>query len=414
MNSTGPTFDVVVMLTSSNWFQELRSNRYHYATRFAKHAPVLFVQPDRASKGFDMEPTEIEHVSVVHVSSIYGYEQLKTLQSLIQSKGYTRPLYWVYNVNFSHFLKQQLNAQVVFHATEDYLAKHSPVAYRKGSMYHYHLHACLGRADTLIAVSDGVLQSYVEEGGFKGKHAVISNGCDFAFYDTVKTSPNSRKIAFYQGNIFGKLDYDLLLHLAQALPDWTFQFCGPVLFNEPKWQQLLTHKNVEHKGVCTPEELGGYASQATVGLIPFKQEPWLVKKSLPLKAFEYLASGLPVVSITIDALKPYQDVFAFADDAKTFEHAMVQSAALRWDEDLIAKRKAAAKAEDYDAKFEKALGTMAESNVFEYASQKKSHLLLLMVEQVRGYLKIIYKGVINSYVRYCRTFSKSSRRKARA
>lgn len=361
-----------------------------------------------------MEPTEIEGISVVHVSSIYGYEQLKTLQNLIQSEGYTRPLYWVYNVNFSHFLKQQTKAQVVFHATEDYLAKSSPVAYRKGSMYHYHLHACLDRADTLIAVSDGVLQSYIKEGGFKGKHTVIANGCDFVFYDAVSASPNSRKIAFYQGNIFGKLDYDLLLHLAQALPDWTFQFCGPVLFNEPKWQQLLTHQNVEYKGVCTPEELREFASEATVGLIPFKHEAWLVKKSLPLKAFEYLASGLPVVSVTIDALKPYQDVFAFADDAKSFEGAIRNSADFRWDEGLIAKRKAAAKAEDYDAKFEKALGVMAESGVLKYASQKKSHLLLLMVEQVRGYLKIIYKGVINSYVRYCRTFSKSSRRKARA
>ena len=44
-------FDAIVMLTWSDWFTEPVSNRYHYATRFAKHLPVIFVQPDKEEGG---------------------------------------------------------------------------------------------------------------------------------------------------------------------------------------------------------------------------------------------------------------------------------------------------------------------------------------------------------------------------
>lgn len=40
-------FDCLVMLTWSDWHTELRSNRYHYVTRFAATGKeVVFVQPD--------------------------------------------------------------------------------------------------------------------------------------------------------------------------------------------------------------------------------------------------------------------------------------------------------------------------------------------------------------------------------
>ena len=57
--SFGEQFDAVVMLTVSDWHEEPRSNRYHYATRFARIAPVVFVQVDRPTMGFSFEESGI-------------------------------------------------------------------------------------------------------------------------------------------------------------------------------------------------------------------------------------------------------------------------------------------------------------------------------------------------------------------
>ena len=42
--------DEVVMLTWCEWNSRPRSNHYHYASRFAKQVPVLFVQPNQTRK----------------------------------------------------------------------------------------------------------------------------------------------------------------------------------------------------------------------------------------------------------------------------------------------------------------------------------------------------------------------------
>src|SRR5437016_5499446 len=55
-------FDGVVMLTWSDWRTEPRSNRYHYATRFARSLPVLFVQPDGVGRSCSFEETEVPGV----------------------------------------------------------------------------------------------------------------------------------------------------------------------------------------------------------------------------------------------------------------------------------------------------------------------------------------------------------------
>ena len=64
----------------------------------------------------------------------------------------------------------------------------------------------------------------------------VTNGCDYKFYVPKSLdhhlSPLNEDIVFYQGNIFDKLDYELLIELAKRMPTWQFVFCGKVIFNE--------------------------------------------------------------------------------------------------------------------------------------------------------------------------------------
>ena len=72
-------FDAVVMLTWSDWHREPRSNRFHYATRFARHLPVYFVQPDAADGQISFERIELFDITLVHVPAVYDAASARAL-----------------------------------------------------------------------------------------------------------------------------------------------------------------------------------------------------------------------------------------------------------------------------------------------------------------------------------------------
>ena len=95
--------DAVVMLTWSDWFTELRSNRYHYATRLAKLLPVIFVQPDLDKNTYTFEATSIPNITVLHISKDYDARQNNQLIKALLEKNIHRPILWIYNINFYVF-----------------------------------------------------------------------------------------------------------------------------------------------------------------------------------------------------------------------------------------------------------------------------------------------------------------------
>src|SRR5262245_30184383 len=95
-------FDAVVMLTWSNWRNDPRSNRYHFASRFARLAPVVFVQEDARGPRAEFEGTEFPNVSVLHApktSASFGCDQrvIREVSTALRGRGIVRPLVWVYN-----------------------------------------------------------------------------------------------------------------------------------------------------------------------------------------------------------------------------------------------------------------------------------------------------------------------------
>jgi len=353
-------FDSVVMLTWSNWHTELRSNRYHYATRFAKHVPVVFVQPDLEEAGFHYEGTDVDGVIILHIYKIYGKTQSQILREALTSQYYIKPLFWIYNFLFVNFVTQSYSPLKIFHATEDYFTK-------QFENINNSLVKLLDKVDLLVSVSEGVKNSYIKNSRYSSHHIILTNGCDFNFWKpkfdrekncfSCETAVLNKKIAFYQGNIFGKIDAELLYSLMSDLCDWEFWFCGPILEGidrnwDSQWQLISKLNNFKYFGSLPIEEVRELAYQATVGLIPFTDSDLIIERSFPLKAFEYIASGLPVVSVPIKALMPFSEVIDFARSPKEFADSMEQIAASRYDQEAIKLRLDVAKHKDYDKHFE--------------------------------------------------------------
>ncbi len=357
-----PSFDSIVILSASNWFKELRSNRYHYASRFAKKVPVFFVQPDLCYKNYRFEDTEVEKIKVLHLWKRFDNYQANLLKFALQQVSANKPVFWLYNGRFNNILLQCDSVLNVYHATEDYFSLDSYAVTNKSLIDA--LNQLLPQCQLLISVSDGVAASFQQKSTFNGKHITVTNGCDYKFYSIDSSAPQqlpgATPIAFYQGNIFNKLDYDLLIKLVTSMPSWKFQFCGPVLYNEKEWQQLCLLKNVQYLGVLTPEKIREFSYRATVGLIPYVEDDRIIKRGFPLKAFEYLACGLPVVSVPIEALLPFNEIIHFASGVGAFEREILRAEQLRYDSSFLLKRLQAAKQQDYDAKVNQVFTLMQE------------------------------------------------------
>ena len=357
------SFDAVLMLTWSDWYTEMRSNRYHYASRFSRHLPVIFVQPDLLTNRFTFEATEIPQVTVLHIYRHYGPTQTKLIAQALNSRHITQPLVWIYNYLFDDFILKYHTPMRVYHATEDYFS--TDFVETSSLDTTSRLRRVLRHTDLLISISQGIHEDYTTKGEYTGPSVVITNGCDYRYWVERMSGPQDlalkrkAKVALYQGGISRKIDFSLMQELAVKMPDWDFRLCGKVFISSPEilaqWQALTSLRNVTYLGCLKVDELKQQMHEATAGLIPFVRNDWIQERSFPLKTFEYLACGLPVISVPIKSLEPYLDLVSVAQTPEGFSQALIECHHTHSDPTIVVQRQSAAHNQDYDIKFREAV-----------------------------------------------------------
>ena len=348
-------FDAVIMLTWSDWETEPRSNRFHYATRFSKQLPVFFFQHGFQERdSILLQKTDYPNLNLVNVSFNMDQGQVLEIKSFLYRSGVKNPLIWIYDsINYNLLIDSIATGYRVYHATEDYFTASKGLELDREFIAE-NVRQLLSKVDYLVACTEGVARSCVENGGYSSDYTVVNNGVDSSFFlDFSKNRVRSnlkRKVAIFQGGINKRLDYDLLTTLVDSLPEWDFKFCGRVSETEA-WKELNARGNVYYLGELEIGQVARHMCDADVGLIPFIQDDWIFK-SLPLKAFEYVACGLPVVTIPIDSLKDYPDFFHQATDAQNFRDLLISIHESDEKNTLYEQRLALAKANCYDKRFE--------------------------------------------------------------
>ena len=174
--------DCVVMMTWSDWKTEPRSNRFHYATRFARHWPVYFIQPDGEGEAVVFESLDIKNITLVHIAPDYGPAQAERLTRALRGRGVTRPLVWAYNAYLAPTFAPLSPALIAYHATEDYVSPTEGLRVTREDVAPA-VRDAIALADLLVTVSPGLAASYVRHGDFRGEVLVLPNGCDFGFWD---------------------------------------------------------------------------------------------------------------------------------------------------------------------------------------------------------------------------------------
>jgi glycosyltransferase involved in cell wall biosynthesis len=149
------------------------------------------------------------------------------------------------------------------------------------------------------------------------------NPADCRSFAAAATTRSSRavRVAGFAGAIDpNKLDLRLLADVAEILPDWRFEMLGPgdPRFPLPGNVRLRGHVMRQH----LPQAFAGF----DVGIIPYALTPYS-SGVFPMKVFEYLAAGLPVVSTPLPSLVGEVEYVEFGADAESFAAALVRQGA---------------------------------------------------------------------------------------
>ena len=119
----------------------------------------------------------------------------------------------------------------------------------------------------------------------------------------------SPRIVFTGAIVATKLDLQLLVGLARLRPAWSFALVGPVGPGDPHTNvaELAAEPNVHLLGLRSYEQLPSVLRAADAGLIPYSRNE-LTNSIFPMKVYEYLAAGLPVIATPLPALSNVAEV----------------------------------------------------------------------------------------------------------
>lgn len=132
----------------------------------------------------------------------------------------------------------------------------------------------------------------------------------------VELSSLPRPIVGCIGNINSSfIDCELLRRIALDNPSVSFVYIGK-LFNLGG-VDLLKYPNVVHLGYKRYEELPKYVRMFDLGIIPLKKNK-ITRALNPLKAYEYMACGIQILSTDVYELRKYSDIISIAKSQNEF------------------------------------------------------------------------------------------------
>jgi glycosyltransferase involved in cell wall biosynthesis len=124
------------------------------------------------------------------------------------------------------------------------------------------------------------------------------------------------RIVFTGAIVTTKLDVPLICELARARPQWSFALVGPIGPGDPRADVSALHAepNIHLLGGRSYGDLPAVLRAADVGFIPYALNK-LTGSIFPMKVYEYLAAGLPVIATPLPALAGVEAVATASDAA---------------------------------------------------------------------------------------------------
>lgn len=243
------------------------------------------LRPVRMRREYPASPRAAER-------AVARYE--RRLERAARRMGMSRPAVITANPLLAGLGRFEWAGPVTFFATDDWLAY--PLHRRWWPAYEESFRRVRATGRRVCAVTAAALERIDPS----GRSLIVPNGLDPAEWEGPAPAPPGwsttvrRPLLLYVGSLDQRLDVAAVGEIASALPEATVALVGPLL-DERHLAPLRAHANVEIHPPVGRELVTALIRSADVGLIPHVSSP-LTRAMSPLKLYEYLAGGLPVLA----------------------------------------------------------------------------------------------------------------------
>lgn len=335
----------IVCVGSADWATELPINQHQLMGRLAATNNVLFIEslglrrPQLAGRDLSRlwrrlrrglrraRPADGLHVLSPLVLPLHHVGAVRALNRWLlrfqagratRRLGMRKPILWAYVPQAEALLDVLGPALVVYHCVDDVAAQKGVDAesfraaeQRFARRADLVLASAPALAERMRTLSDNVLYAPNVADTPTFATALDPGPVDSA----VEALPRPRLV--FQGAIVAtKLDVGLLAEAARLRPEWSFVLVGPTGAGDPGGDisALEAAPNIHFVGSRPADELPQVLRGADAGLIPYAIND-LTRSVFPMKVYEYLAAGLPVLATPLPALEGVAAIDTVADAA---------------------------------------------------------------------------------------------------
>ncbi len=308
----------------------IKQRPHQITLQMARTNRVLYVEPmlsiaTRAFQGFESPLPRLRRVSsglfVYTPPSFLPFSLKSSLANRINKRllresvkrvvkrlGFSRPILGVSHPQDEALLGHFRECVSFYDCMDDYSALPDPRANPElvARMERQLLH----KADQIFVSSRPLFESL---NGFQEKCALVRNGVVASQFGDQESGsfPSAlngipEPLIGYIGVLGAWMDGEALAFLARSRPDWSLVLIGPIL-DRALAKRLRSFRNVYLLGTKCHEDLPALVRRFAVALIPFALTR-LTRAVDPIKLYEYLAAGKPVVTSDLPEVRRFGDL----------------------------------------------------------------------------------------------------------
>lgn len=337
------------------------TGKQHLSVRLARRGHrVLYVDPnwspaprsaikDRlalCSPHFGLR--ELEHqlyVYTPHKVPSLGYRlnrarRGRDLPRIVKSLQFENPVVLTLNLDAAPWIEKIAPAATVYYAYDE-LTGFGGMSASEISDVRAREEIMARRADACIAISERLAEKLRR---LNSRTICLPSGVDLDHFSPRRLSAlpphplfkdETRPIIGFIGQIDERMDQEIVSYLAEARPDWQVALVGRIKKGVDV-RALSSYKNILMAGYRDYEELPRILRHFSACIVPYKLNE-LTKSCSPLKVFEYLASGNPVIATPLDGLAPCANLVATAKGPQEFLSRIIEE--IRRDSPEMRKRR---------------------------------------------------------------------------
>lgn len=235
-----------------------------------------------------------------------------------------RPIIWTYNPTIIQYLKYFDYSKLVYHSVDDLssspgIDKEFIISEEKKLITKCHYIFCTSRKIEQYCKSITPLNVYYFNNVVDFEHFNKSlTGCSPEPHD-ISTIPHPR-IGFIGAISEYKVDFKLIKNTAIKFPNIHWVLIGKIGEGQPltSIDEIENLPNIHFLGPKNYADLPNYIKNFEVASIPCPINDY-TESMFPMKFFEYMASGKPIIASNINSLKEYNEYYYCYSSEEEFE-----------------------------------------------------------------------------------------------